>query len=147
MQNLGYTVGYPDEETNAMPKRKDAELTNWGGRLAELRKAAGFTQEELAAEIAVSRRMIAYYEAESEHPPTALLPKLARALRISADELLGIAPAKKTARPGDNRLRRRLQQIEKLGAREKRQVLQVLDAFLEREKQRQRVSNAAERTP
>ena len=130
-----------------MPKRKDAELTNWGGRLAELRKAAGFTQEELAAEIGVSRRMIAYYEAESEYPPTALLPKLARALRISADELLGIAPTKKMARPGDNRLQRRLQQIEKLGAREKRQVLQVLDAFLEREKLRQRVSNTAERTP
>ncbi|MBI4515366.1 MAG: helix-turn-helix transcriptional regulator [Deltaproteobacteria bacterium] len=37
-----------------MPKRKHAELTNWA-RPAELRKAAGFTQEELAAEIGVSR--------------------------------------------------------------------------------------------
>jgi len=31
-------------------------------------------------------------------------------------------------------LQRRLQQIEKLGAREKRQILQFLDTFIEREK-------------
>jgi len=129
-----------------MPKRKDAELTNWGARLAELRKTAGFTQEELAAEIGVSRRMIAYYEAESEYPPTALLPKLARALRISADELLGIAAVKRAAKPGNSRLQRRLQQIEKLGAREKRQIVQILDTFLENEKLKRRVSSGAERT-
>jgi transcriptional regulator with XRE-family HTH domain len=143
MKNLGYTLGHRDEETRAMPKRKDAELTNWGARLAELRKAAGFTQEELAAEIGVSRRMIAYYEAESEYPPTVLLPKLTRALRISADALLGIAPIKRAAKPGNSRLQRRLQQIEQLGAREKRQIVQLLDTFLEREKLKQRVGAGA----
>jgi transcriptional regulator with XRE-family HTH domain len=105
--------------------------------------AAGFTQEELAAEIGVSRRMIAYYEAESEYPPTVLLPKLTRALRISADALLGIAPIKRAAKPGNSRLQRRLQQIEQLGAREKRQIVQLLDTFLEREKLKQRVGAGA----
>jgi transcriptional regulator with XRE-family HTH domain len=140
MENMEYTLPHLDVDAeSAMPKRKDEELTDWGTRLAELRKAAGFTQEELAAEIGVSRRMIAYYEAESEYPPTALLPKLARALRISADELLGLASVKKASKPANSRLERRLKQIEKLGAREKRQILQFLDTFLEREKLRQRV--------
>ena len=126
-----------------MPKRKDVELTNCGERLAELRKSAGFTQEELAAEIGVSRRMIAYYEAESEYPPVALLPKIARALRISADELLGLAPLEKAAPPGNSRLQRRLKEIEKLGAREKRQILQFIDTFIENQKLKRRMGNGA----
>lgn len=39
---------------------------------------------------------------------------------------------------GNARLQRRLQQIEKLAAKDKRQVLQVLDAFIERAQLRQR---------
>lgn len=115
-----------------MAKQKNPEVAGFGARLKALRTAAGFTQEELASEVGVSRRMIAYYEGETEYPPTALLPKLAQALKISADELLGIAPIRKAAKPGNIRLERRLQQIEQLEPAEKRQVLQVLDAFIER---------------
>lgn len=115
-----------------MAKQKNPEVVGFGARLKALRKTAGFTQDELAAEIGVSRRMIAYYEGETEYPPTALLPRLAQALKISADELLGIAPIRKTAKPGNIRLQRRLQQIEALEPAEKRQVLQVLDTYIER---------------
>ena len=34
-------------------------------RVRALRKAAGYTQQELAQELGVSRRMIAYYEGET----------------------------------------------------------------------------------
>lgn len=115
-----------------MPGQKTQDSTSFGARLAQLRKAAGFAQEELAAEIWISRRIIAYYESETDYPPTALLPKIAQALRISADELLGIAPVKKATKPGNSRLQRRLQQIEQLDAAEKRQALQVIDALIER---------------
>ncbi len=120
-----------------MPKSKtDTSVIGFGERLAQLRKAAGFTQQELANEVGVSRRMIAYYEGQTEHPPTTLLPAIARALKLSTDALLGVAaPAAKKprgAKQADSRLVRRLQQIEKLDPAEKRQVLQVLDAFIER---------------
>ena len=66
-----------------------------GARLAQLRKAAGYTQAELAEAMGgVTRRMIAYYETEAEHPPAAMLAALARALRVSVDELLGIEEIK-----------------------------------------------------
>lgn len=106
---------------------------SFGARLAELRKAAGFTQQELAAEIGMSRRMVAYYEVESAHPPTTLLPAIAKALNVTTDELLGAAPVKKTVKgkAKDSRLQRRLAQIEKLEAAEKRQILQVIDTLLE----------------
>ena len=77
------------------------------------------------------RRMIAYYEGETEHPPANLLTALAGALGVTVEALLGTAPVKKTAKGGkpvNSRLARRLQQIEKLDTQEKRQVLQLLDA-------------------
>ena len=68
---------------------------------------------------------------QSEHPPTHLVPAIAQALNVSTDELLGAEPVRKAARTKDSRLHRRLQQIEKLDAAEKRQILQVLDTLLE----------------
>lgn len=123
-----------------MPKKRSTGLTGFGERLAQLRKAAGYTQAELADEVGVSRRMIAYYEIQSDHPPTSLLPAIAKALRLTTDALLGAAPIKKVARPTDSRLHRRLQQIEQLEPTEKRQVLQLLDAFIERGKLKRKVS-------
>lgn len=115
-----------------MPKKKVPPVTGFGARLAQLRKDAGYTQAELANEVGVSRRMIAYYEGQSDHPPTGLLPAIAQALKITTDALLGASPIKKPSKPGNSRLARRLQQIEGLGTTEKRQVLQLIDAFIER---------------
>lgn len=106
-----------------------------------LRKAAGYTQVELAKELGVSQRMISYYEGHTEHPPSALIPQMAKLLGVTADELLGIKPVKKTRKP-DTRLQRRFQQIESMGAKEKRQIMQVLDAFIEREQLKRKASNA-----
>lgn len=66
-------------------------------------------------------------------PPANLLPQIATALGVTIDELFGRAPKRKLVKPeGDSRLRRRLLAIEKLDVADKRQVLQVIDAFIER---------------
>ncbi|MGH7165400.1 MAG: helix-turn-helix domain-containing protein [Nitrospiraceae bacterium] len=137
----GYNAGHQHELPWGvwMPKRHQERMVNFGVRLAELRRAAGYTQLELANEIGVSRRMIAYYEGETAHPPSTLLPAWAKALGVSTDELLGATPIKHTPKR-DNRLQRRLQQLEKMPPREKRQVLQVLDTFLERERLKRQVA-------
>lgn len=116
-----------------MPKQNIEQLTDFGRRLADLRKKAGFTQVELANELGVSQRMISYYEGHSEYPPSNLLPIMARVLRVSSDELLGIKPIKKIKQP-DSRLLRRMQQIDKLDPATKRQVIQVMDTFIENAK-------------
>lgn len=109
------------------------EPASFGPRLAELRKAAGFTQVELAAELGISQRMMAYYESPSATPPANLLPNIATALGLSIDDLFGRAAKRRLVKQdGDSRLRRRLLAIEKLDTAEKRQVLQLLDAFIER---------------
>lgn len=123
-----------------MSKLTNQQLANFGKRLAAMRKAAGYTQQQLAEEIGVTRRMIAYYEAESEHPPTAsVLVDLANALGTSVDALLGIkAPAGPQL---GRRLQRRLQQIETLGPKPRKQIMQLLDTFLEAEQLKQQAKN------
>jgi len=113
-----------------MPKYINETLANFGQHLAQLRKDAGYTQKELADEIESTRRVIAYYETESAHPPANLLVDLAKALNVTTDELLGIKPIKQKAAKTDNRLQRRIQQIEKLPTKDRRQLVQVIDTFL-----------------
>ena len=122
-----------------MVKQVNDKLTDFGKRLAQFRKEAGFTQQELADEIGVSRRVIGYYESESQHPPANLLVDLTFALNVSADELLGLKAAKKIKMP-DSRLLRRMQQIEKMNAASKRQIMQVLDTYIENEQLKQKSS-------
>ena len=65
---------------------------------------------------------------------------MAAALGVSADELLGIKPVRKGRKP-DTQLQRRLQRIEKLDPKARRQITQLLDTFIEREELKQRVDS------
>lgn len=119
-----------------MPKLKmqiqDDET--FGDRMAKLRAKAGYSQRDLARETGISQRMIAYYEKQTKYPPTHLLPILSEALGASADELLGIEKSNGNRTKKDMRLWRRFNQIEKLDAKEKRQILQLLDTFIEKDR-------------
>ena len=78
----------------------------------------------------ISQRMVAYYEREKAHPPTHLLPVLAKALGVSADQLLGLEKVQQNGRSRDTRLWRRFSQVEKLPPAQRRPIIQLLDAFL-----------------
>ena len=114
----------------------DDTSESFGKRLAKFRQAAGFSQRDLAAEIGISQRMVAYYEKETQHLPTRLLPMLAKVLGVSADQLIGLEKVKDEAKQRDNRLWRRFSQVEKLPSPKRKQIVQILDAFLENEKLR-----------
>ncbi len=124
-----------------MTKVAKDETMSFGQRLAELRKARNFTQQEFADEVGISRRMVAYYESQSQHPPTTHLPIMARVLKLSTDELLGTTAIKQRAKPSDTRMQRRLQQIEKLDTPERRQILQLIDTFIEHGQLRRKTHN------
>lgn len=127
-----------------MPRKLHAEaVTGFGPRLAALRKAAGISQTALAAEVGISQRMMAYYESPPAQPPANLLPAIAHALGVSIETLLGVETSKRRAKASDTRLQRRLQQIEKLPPQERRQILQMLDALIERGQLRQKVQASA----
>jgi len=108
---------------------------SFGTRLAASRKAAGYTQAALGAELGVSQRMIAYYESPEANPPATMLAAMATVLGVSVDVLVGVVPLpKRTGKPSNSRVQRRLQQLEKLGPQEQRQVWQLVDVLVERER-------------
>ena len=74
---------------------------DFGEKLSSARKAKGFSQEELAAKIEVSRQAISKWETDSAQPETSNIIKLCEVLEISPNELFGYeektpAPEKKT---------------------------------------------------
>ena len=126
-------------ERNAMSEiKKNNEKETVGQRLARLRTERGYTQRNLAKETGISNRMIAYYEKQAQNPPAHVMPLLAKALDVSIDQLFGIEKIKSEGKNKDMRLWRRFSQIEKLDVKEKRQVIQLLDTFIEKEQLKQK---------
>jgi hypothetical protein len=74
---------------------------------------------------------MAYYETESTQHAGALLVDLARVLRCSTDELLGMTAPTETLAPRTARLLKRLQRIEELPPADQRAVLKLVDALLD----------------
>ena len=59
-----------------------------GKRIAHLRKEKGLTQEELAGHMGVSPQAVSKWENDQTCPDITTLPKLAKLLGVSVDELL-----------------------------------------------------------
>lgn len=132
-------------KTSKTTKAAKQEAPSFRQRLAGLRKAAGLTQIELAAEPWVSRRMVAYYESPAATPPANLLPQIAATLGVAIDDLFGVGAKRRlVTQDGDSRLRRRLLTIEKQAVAEKCQVLQVIDAVIDAVIERGQLNRKAE---
>lgn len=132
-----------DQQVMEMAKRKPVFLNGekFGERLARLRNTAGLTQRDLAGEFGISHRMIAYYEKQTEHPPTYLLTLYAKTFGITTDELLGLKPLKTNGRKVPaSRLWRRFKQVEKLPPEDRRQVVQFVDTVLDRARLKEKVT-------
>jgi transcriptional regulator with XRE-family HTH domain len=133
LKTLLYNQWHDVTEESVMPKRKmqlKKGEESFGERLERLRKAAGYSLRELAADVGISHRMLVYYEKHSENPPAHLLPQLAKVLGVSADQLLGLEKEKRNGRVRDTKLWRRFSQLEKLPPPERKPIIQVMDAFL-----------------
>jgi len=109
---------------------KERTIEGFGERLNEIRRSRGMTQAELGKAAGVSNRVIAYYEQDGAQPPGAMLVDIAKALRVSTDQLLGLKPAKEKTSPRTARLIKRLQKIEALRPADQRTVLKILDSLL-----------------
>ena len=80
-------------------------------------------------QVGITQRMVLHYENARGNPPLHLFPKFAKALGVSTDQLFGIEKTKLERK--DNRLRRRIAEIEKLPEPARKQVSQYLDTVLQ----------------
>lgn len=111
---------------------KTPSNNDFGNTLRRCRKQAGLTQAQLGAAVGVSNRVICYYERESSHPPTHLLEKIARVLNVTADELLGIEPAKLDGRRAEAKFMKNWQ---RLPEDQRKQVAKLVETMVGQDSQ------------
>lgn len=115
---------------SVMPAKKPPE-TAFGKRLVVFRQARGLTQIQLAKAAGTTQRAISYYETEADFPPAPALITLARVLRVSVDELLGLKPAKlDEGNAQKRRLWKRFQRMESLPERDQRAVIRLINSLV-----------------
>jgi len=116
-------------EVGQMVKKK-GERSMFGTCLLLLRRQKGWTQTELGKKVRLSKRMIAHYERHGERIPVNHLINLAHALGVTVDLLLGLKPIKATASPKTARLLNRLRRVETLHDRDRKAVLDYIEALI-----------------
>jgi|HubBroStandDraft_1064217.scaffolds.fasta_scaffold16221_2 transcriptional regulator with XRE-family HTH domain len=114
------------------PMTQDEKLffRQLGGRIAGLRKEQGFTQTQLAEVLGLTQQMVASYEVGRRRVPVSLVPKMATALAVSVEALIGqdrAPPAKRGPAP---KLLQQIERIQRLPRAQQRLVLQMLDGVL-----------------
>jgi transcriptional regulator with XRE-family HTH domain len=101
-----------------------------GGRIASLRKEQGFTQAQLAGVLSLTQQMVASYEVGRRRVPVSLLPKIAAALAVSVETLIGQGRATPAKRGPAPKLQQQMERIQRLPRAKQRLVLQMLDGVL-----------------
>ena len=102
----------------------------FGQRLARIRKAKSYTQVELAAKLGIIQVMVSDYERDKLRPYHEMIVRMAKALEISADELLGVKPFKSKDVKVSLKLQRRMKKIDALPPAKQKVILQTIDAFI-----------------
>ena len=95
----------------------------------ELRKAQGFTQQQLAEALGLSQQMIASYEVGRRRVPISMLPALGIALAATMENLVA-QPTKPGKRGPAPKLQQQMERISQLPRPKQRFVLEVLEAAL-----------------
>lgn len=106
-----------------------------GERLAQIRQERGFTQTELAEKVGILQNIVSAYEKGRLRLTAEMLLRFAKALDVSADEILGIQTKQAKVSNGsikNRRILRRIANIDKLSNRDQEALLRTIDAFLEK---------------
>ena len=104
-----------------------------GIRLAKFRKSAGLSQQELANRIGVAQPVISRYEKGQRKLYDDMLADLAKALSVTPNDILGIAPPKCVSSEASSLSKRmitRLKKIETLPRRAQDHLIGMLDMAL-----------------
>ncbi len=107
-------------------------LITFGIRLAELRKTNKISQDKLAKSIGVHGAVIGRYERDEVKPSIEMAVKIANALNVSLDYLVG-----NTDLILDKDIINKIQEIQKLDDKNKEHLFALMNAFLRDHKTKQ----------
>jgi transcriptional regulator with XRE-family HTH domain len=114
-----------------MAEQSTKFLHGLGQRMLELRKEQGLTQGQLAELLSISQQLMAFYEKGQRRVPIDLLPKVARLLGVSVEELLGLTTAATPKRGPTPKLQQQLERLSRLPHAKQRFVSEMLEMVLQ----------------
>ncbi|WP_179116134.1 helix-turn-helix domain-containing protein [Leptospira kirschneri] len=121
-------------------KSRTTQTNGFPAQLKELRIQKGFSQEDLAKIVGLHKNHIGRYERGDSQPTADKIRKLADALGVSGDVLLGNTTQDQAKiQIGDRDLLNLFSEVEKLSSEDKEKVSDFLDAFLMKRKMKQMV--------
>ena len=112
-----------------LPPVTFGEDESLGQRVARLRKERGITQQELAERIGTIQVLVSDYERDRIRVTAEMVVRIAEALEISADELLGMKKARLGPK-ASRRVLRRVERVEELPPQQQATLLRTIDTFL-----------------
>ncbi len=109
-------------------------FTQLGARIAELRKAQGITQVQMAEALGVSQQTVNSYEVARRRVPVSALPTLSKLFKVSIEELLGEPPAKPQGKRGPaSKLQKQIEIINTLPRAKQRLATDMLEAIIQQQ--------------
>jgi len=131
VKTLVYTYFMPRVPKQVLPPLNLSD-ESVGQRIARIRKLKGLTQVQLAERIGIERTVIANYEKDRLRIYDEMLARIAIALSVTTDEILGLkAVATSRDDAASLRLVRRLRKIELLPPAKQKAIIQTLDMALQ----------------
>jgi transcriptional regulator with XRE-family HTH domain len=103
-----------------------------GQRIAAAREQSGISQAQLAERLGVTQPTVAYWERKAVNIRSDVLTRIARALDVSSDELLGTKPAKPRAATPAGKARQAFDAVSRLPRRQQAKIVEVVEAMVEK---------------
>lgn len=108
-------------------------MFNIGKRISELRKEKNWSQSDLAKAVEASRDIIGKYERGEHSPSIEMATKIAEALEVTVDYLLG----KQRFGKYDKEAIKRLEGIQNMDADTRGKLFDIIDTYIRDAKTRQ----------
>lgn len=118
------------KKTTSLKDESRAYFKALGTYILILRKEQGLTQAELARALGVSQQTVFAYELGDRRVTVPMVPKLAKTLDVSVEELMGITKPQRIKRQRRSpKILRHAERIQALTKTQQRFVIRILDVL------------------
>jgi len=135
MASRGYSMHHvklSEIATMAISPDERAFFVELGIRIAELRKAQGITQIQMAEALSVSQQTVNSYEVARRRVPVSALPILASLFNVSFDELLGEKTKKANGKRGPaSKLQQQFERVNLLPRTKQKFVIEMIETVIQ----------------